>query len=86
MVRVAWIDSAGLSDGSWRDRSDTTHFEALHCVSVGFLLKRTATTIVLCLSLTSEQAGDIMTIPHVAITDICDLVEQEAPDVEFTPA
>lgn len=65
-VEVTWVDSATVE--GWKSRDETT--APVRCRSIGYVVERTATKIVLAQSQTSEQLCGLFAIPAGAITKV----------------
>lgn len=64
---VRWIDSSAAH--GWLDNRDGV-VKDLNCISVGFLVKKTKTSITLARDKSADYHGDFITIPMCAVTDI----------------
>lgn len=66
-VHVRWLDSAATST-PWMD--DDTTLSLDECESVGYLVERTKTTVLIAQSRSSGQWGNPLAIPRVAVTSM----------------
>jgi len=67
-VYVEWIDSVGTS--GWHPKSAAEHPSIMTCVTVGNLISKTKDRLIISLSTSQYQHGDIMEIPVIAVTKI----------------
>lgn len=78
-VAVEWIDSAAPAR-PWLEQDDARAFDPVVIVSVGFLLRKTKTKVLLMQSLVKNDAhgqlGGINAIPRAAVVSITPLYER----------
>lgn len=67
LVLIHWVDSSSLR-GTWNSKEDLQQNIPLECVSAGFVMHDTPSTITLAAHITTHQGGGDMTIPKCAIT------------------
>ena len=65
-IEIYWDDS-GSNEGVWCDKDDYPD-EAGKCVTIGYLIKKTAKTYVLAQSWSDNQYGNIFVIPKQSVT------------------
>jgi hypothetical protein len=65
-VKVKWVDSCS-PEKYWNWDVDG---KADHIVTIGFLVRKTRKTIVICASLGESSKGGFMTIPRCSIKSI----------------
>ena len=76
IVLIEWVDSRRPTS-EWEFLEDKDFQEIVNCISVGFLLKKDQTQVILASNFgdlgNDEQVMGIMTIPTCSITRMVDL-------------
>ena len=70
LVRVEWVDPTGLA-GTWIHRDQAVTLEPMRCTTVGTILKRTKSLLILAASQGEEgQVSDVTAIPRACVRKI----------------